>query len=487
MAESEKMVDSVKKIFSILLVGADPDEALLIEKSLERTDITTTISMSHLQKSDVIKLPDDRDLTFYFHDDSQSESSIPEFNKQTVIVTPCYDKEINDALLFKKGARHILFQPLEINEVIAVAKQVLRDSRKYWKENLEDKNILKFLQFLDKNKIDKIVPSYSGLKNKGYFFPTLDALSDDYENIEEYLNALAKRGFLVRKINNRFRQCSQCHSHQLNYREICPSCSSIDIVQGQMIHHFHCGHIDSFDSYLRGTDLVCPKCEKTLRHIGLDYEKPADYFKCANCETIVPEPAVEPECLNCGLAGSSKNTLEKEIFTYYVTELATNAVERGEITDVDLASILYDTHTNLHNKQYFELELERETERFTRHKSTFTLMMARIGKIDEIQQSNPERVIWYVNMLFSALSKELRTLDTTCGWDGNTLGILLPETEAENAFIVAKRMNDNIMNLEYLFEIAKPEITFSVIQMEEELNGPEQLVSQAMSELEGEK
>ena len=481
------MVEAAEKVFHITLVGADPDEALLIEKSLERTDITTLMSMSHLQKSDVIKLPEERDLTFYFHDNSQSEASIPEFNKQSVIVTPCYDKEIIDALFFKKGARHVLFQPLEINEIIAVSKQVLLDSRKYWKESLEDENILKFLQYLSEHRIDKIIPSFSSLKHKGYFYPALQGLFDEFENIEEYLNALAKRGFLVRKINNRFRECSQCHSHHLNYREICPSCSSIDIVEGQMIHHFHCGHIDSFDSFLRDTDLVCPKCEKTLRHIGLDYEKPADYFKCANCQAIVPEPAVEPECLNCGLAGSAKNTLEKEIFAYYVTELANNAVERGEITDVDLASILYDTHTNLHNKQYFELELKRENERFTRHKSEFTLMLVRIGKIDEIQQSHPDRVIWYVNMLFSALSKELRTLDTTCGWNPNTLGILLPETNADNAFIVAKRMHDNIMTLEYLFEIAKPEITFSVIEMKEEFDGTDALVAQAISELEDEK
>ena len=44
---------------------------------------------------------------------------------------------------------------------------------------------------------------------------------------------------------------------------------------------------------MRGGDLVCPKCNRQLRHIGVDYEKPSKLFTCFNCEIYCPEKIVD--------------------------------------------------------------------------------------------------------------------------------------------------------------------------------------------------
>jgi diguanylate cyclase (GGDEF)-like protein len=250
-----------------------------------------------------------------------------------------------------------------------------------------------------------------------------------------------------------------------------------------MIHHFSCGHVDSLDSFRQGTDLVCPKCDQTLRHIGIDYEKPSDYFKCESCRAIVPDPAVELECLVCGLICKPEDTVEKNIYSYEFSEFAWEAVRSGKILGLDIGSLLYDQHTNLYNKQYFEIELKRELIRMRRYKSEFTLVLARIEKIDEIQKNHPGRFTWYVNSIFKALTQDLRELDTTCVWESNTLGIILSETNLEGALIVVNRINKNIQSLEYLYDVCTPEVTFSAVQGDASHESVEQLTALAMKDL----
>ena len=176
-------------------------------------------------------------------------------------------------------------------------------------------------------------------------------------------------------------------------------------------------------------------------------------------------------------------TVEKNIYSYELSEFAWEAVRSGKIAGVDLTSFLYDHNTNLYNKQYFEIELKRELIRMKRYKSEFTLVLARIEKIDEIQRNHPGRVTWYVNSIFKALTKDLRELDTTCVWETNTLGIILSETNLDGALIVVNRINQNIQSLEYLYDVCTPEVTFSAVQGDPSHESGEQIAALAMKDL----
>lgn len=472
------------RFFNILFVGSDEEEYALLEDAVRSLNsMSVNFSIARQERNLLFKAPKGIDLTFYCQDGADLESiHTPVFMNPTAVITSSLKKDITSAT-YKNGATYVLHKPIKQVEILTVLNNSFSLSEKYLKTNTKDKYVLSFLENIINKEITVINPVFSPFKPKGYSYPDIDRVSDELESVESYLDMLAEKGFFAKKLNNRFRLCKQCGTHHINYREVCPACSSLDIEKKQMIHHFHCGHIDSFESYMKGTDLICPKCEQTLRHIGLDYEKPSEYYKCSSCQVIVAEPKVEPECLVCGITCETHETIEKHIFSYEITELAYEAVKNGVISGVDLASILFDNHTKLYNKQYFEIELKRELIRMTRYESDFTLILARIEKVEEVQLNHPDKIVWYVNTIFKALCKYLRDLDTTCVWESNTLGILLTETNYEEAMFVAKRISSNIGSLEYLYDIAKPEITFSIIQGDSSFETSGQLITLALEEL----
>lgn len=473
----------MKKVFNVAIVGAGEEESRFLKNVLISAEFDATFSVVYQEKSSLQQGAEHIDLILYCQEEGiAGVDDLPLFVGKTILITSCYEKEILLAA-FRKGAAYVLYRPLYRWEVLVAIRNVLFFSKRYWKANLTDTAILSFLETLAKSGVSVIEPLSSPFKPTGHFYPDILHITGALENEEAYLNALAERGFFVRRLRNRVRLCGLCDSYQINYREVCPVCSSIDIIRGQMIHHFQCGHVDSIENFRQGVDLICPKCEKTLRHIGIDYEKPSGYFKCASCHSVVSEPVVELECLVCGLICKPDETVEKNIYSYELTELAWEAVRSGKIMGMDLESILYDAHTHLFNKQYFEIELKRELIRMKRYKSTFTLILARIENVGEIQKNHPDRLTWYVNSLFKALTEGLRELDTCCVWESHTLGIILSETNLEGALVVVNRISQSIKALEYLYDIAKPEVTFGVVQGDPSHESAGQITAIAMKDL----
>lgn len=480
---TQKNGNELRKSFNIVIVGASEVELRFIKSSLDSLQFEAILTTIKNNDTGTMTISNDTDLTIYFQPEGTSAPEhVPVFLNKTLFITSCYDQSI---LLssFKKGVNHVLYRPLRRAEFLIAVRNLLFFSQKYRDAGLTEAAILSFLKEIVKSGSEVINPVSSPLKPTGHFYPDVLKILGELENEEDYLEALTDKGLFIKKLKNRVRLCPICQSYQINYREVCPSCSSIDISKKQMIHHFHCGHIDSLENFRKGSDLFCPKCEQTLRHIGIDYEKPSEYFQCNDCGNIAPEPKIEIECLVCGLACPPDKTVEKNIYAYELTDLAWEALRNDKIRGIDIASILYDRHTNLYNKQYFEMELNRELIRMKRYNSIFTFVLARIEKIDEIMLSHPDRVSWYVDNIFNALSKGLRELDTTCVWDSKVLGIILSGTNLTGTKVVIERMGQNIQAMEYLYDISKPEVTFSVISGEDAQGSIEKLTELAMKGL----
>lgn len=473
----------MKKVFKVVIVGAREEEYAYLKSSLESARFDTFLSISKGGEASLEHLAEHTDLTIYCQEEGAvGLDNVPVFVGKTILVTSCYEK---DLLLgaFKKGAAYVLYRPIYRAELLPAIRNVLFFSKKYREAQLADAAILSFLSEVVASGVTVIEPVSSPFKPTGHFYPEVLNITGELENEEAYLDALSDRGFFTKRLRNRVRLCTLCESYQVNYREVCPACSSIDIVKEQMVHHFSCGYVGSLESFRQGADLVCPKCEQTLRHIGIDYEKPSDYFRCASCQTIVPEPVVELECLVCGLVCRPGETLEKNIYAYELTPYAREAVRIGKITEVDLAALLYDHHTNLYNRRYFEHELKRELARMKRYRSVFTLVLGRIETIGKVQKLYPDRVAWYANSIFKTLTKGLRELDTTCVWDAHTLAIILAGTDSDGAVPVVKRINEAIQGLEYLYDLCPPEVTFSIIEGDDTYDSVDPLVARAVKEL----
>jgi hypothetical protein len=110
---------------------------------------------------------------------------------------------------------------------------------------------------------------------------------------------LAEAGMLRRRFADRHSACPRCYSHRLVVREECPTCRSPNLSHAAFLHHFSCAHVGPEEAFRQGSALVCPKCQKQLRHYGKDYDKPGDALVCKQCGDTTTEPAIGFQCQDC--------------------------------------------------------------------------------------------------------------------------------------------------------------------------------------------
>ena len=101
---------------------------------------------------------------------------------------------------------------------------------------------------------------------------------------------------------DRLRQCPSCSSSRLNYVDVCPECHALDIVREPSLHCFVCGHVGPQQAFLKGDALVCPNCLSQLRHIGSDYDRPLENYRCRSCGAFFVDAEVDVRCIDCGQA-----------------------------------------------------------------------------------------------------------------------------------------------------------------------------------------
>ena len=128
---------------------------------------------------------------------------------------------------------------------------------------------------------------------------------------------------------DRVHVCPTCgHSHLL-FIECCPKCKSSDISQEQMIHHFRCANISPETTYAYDGQLVCPKCRHVLRHIGVDYDRPATVYTC-NCGNTFIASAMKVVCTACGGTTTPEELNPVDVWEYKLTSAGLAAFATDE-------------------------------------------------------------------------------------------------------------------------------------------------------------
>lgn len=174
-------------------------------------------------------------------------------------------------------------------------------------------------------------PEASRSSKIGYAFPFIENLVSDGASLE-LLNILdlgIEKGLLTAKVKDRIHTCNSCHGNYINFREVCPKCQTVDIESKDLVHHFKCAHVDVIDKFKEGEELVCPKCDNKLRHIGIDYDKPSTMHECRCCHHQFQESDMIAFCIDCGKEEDTSNLLENEICTYALTERGEHIVKNG--------------------------------------------------------------------------------------------------------------------------------------------------------------
>lgn len=105
----------------------------------------------------------------------------------------------------------------------------------------------------------------------------------------------------------------------------------------------------------------------------------------------------------------------------------------------------HDTLTELWNRQRFESALDIELERVRRYGSTCALIMLDVDHFkqvnDQYGHAAGDRVLMDLGEL---LAQETRAPDQVARWGGEEFMILLPETGADGAFILAERIRRRV-------------------------------------------
>jgi hypothetical protein len=171
----------------------------------------------------------------------------------------------------------------------------------------------------------------------GYTFPELSISFEAHEEpqVLEALNWAESAGWIWADFMEKIYTCPQCSGGFLSYREVCPHCQSSNTYGEDLIHHFPCANIGPLSDFQKdGTDnLKCPKCDKNLHHIGVDYDKPSILNHCNNCDARFQDVYVRAKCLNC------ENDVEvgflqvNNINTYKLTKQGRQYVVSGNQVD----------------------------------------------------------------------------------------------------------------------------------------------------------
>ena len=177
----------------------------------------------------------------------------------------------------------------------------------------------------------RLKPVTSALSHTGYSFPLL-SLHFNNENTDgefKILDNLTSKEFFRIRYEDIVHLCTNCYSGFLNYREICPKCESSDLYTENLIHHFVCAHVAPESDFINGDQMICPKCNRLLRHIGVDYDKPSIIYTCNKCGHHFQDSVMKAHCMSCNIEHNVDSLLERKIYNYELTALGEESAING--------------------------------------------------------------------------------------------------------------------------------------------------------------
>lgn len=278
----------------------------------------------------------------------------------------------------------------------------------------------------------------------GYDFPFISLFYKKTEAISllKNLENAVKGNHLSIALKDYVHLCKSCSGNYLNFRECCPKCDSIDIASNDMVHHFVCAHVAPEKDFKVDGSLECPKCDKSLRHIGIDYDKPSSIFSCNSCSHEFQNASMKALCLDCNTENNLDELLEKTIGSYKVTQIGEsllfdkNREYQPEKKVVSLGSM---------NSNLFKLIVNQEIKRIkvTNGNSFFAKISFDNSQLDLL---NKDLKLDLTKEISAIIQSYLKPSDILSAENYNSYYILLPETK-ENQFERLENIQYNLSKL----------------------------------------
>ena len=272
-----------------------------------------------------------------------------------------------------------------------------------------------------------------------YRYPLLEALLDPGYAADRWIASLLARQLIERAaLVDRVRLCATCRSAHQNYVEMCPDCASIDVAQRPALHCFACGHVALQERFRREGVLICPNCDRRLRHIGSDYDRPLESWACNACQRLFVEPEVRARCLGCGALVEPARLLSHDVAHYRLSEQGRLAAHTGELGDVYsvLDQINYVAPDAFGQTLDWMLRLSR------RHpESRFALLGVRLVNVAAlVTRIGHARTLLLMDALADRLRETVRSTDFCTRTSEEQFWVLLPQIDAAGLRILEARL-----------------------------------------------
>lgn len=229
--------------------------------------------------------------------------------------------------------------------------------------------------------------------------------------IQRRLEMLAGLDLLHRRHFSRTHTCNKCGSARLHAYEACPACGSADLREETLVHHYRCGCQEIESHFRQGDQLVCPKCRRTLHHIGVDYGKPGTAVVCAACGETNSEPFVNFVCLDCSTVQPADKAAATDWFSYELTEEGIRAMRQGRLPQFDIAPLL-EGRTHTYSPREFRLLATHEMKLAERLKRPFSVARFTILNLDALmRERGPIATDEAFRRIADAVAAELRSSD----------------------------------------------------------------------------
>jgi DNA-binding response OmpR family regulator/GGDEF domain-containing protein len=382
------------------------------------------------------------------------------------------EQYVREAL--RAGAQAVVRAPYDYDSLFEVI-QVLRpragptgEPQPKYVRKRNEQAIIHFLRTLLEQDIPAVRPQHDPQTAIGFTYPLVEAAFDvPKERCVQILEELVADGLLDRKLTNKVNVCPACGWHTINFVELCPQCRSLDTEVQDVVHHFACAYVGAWSEFRKGLELVCPKCDKVLRHMGLDYDKPMETFVCNDCHHVFNEARIDGQCLHCGKMTPAVEIETLKVHTYMPNAKTNRAVAHGRLYGLDIRSVLYDDRSRTFRKDFLIFEIDREIYRARRYDSPLCLALLNVSGMEESPGARDPAVFAQVqNAVFEAVSGALRDLDILSIIDDGLAAVLLPETDPVGAVQLTERIRTILPELRSLSFDDNLSLTVAVAQFQ---------------------
>lgn len=296
-----------------------------------------------------------------------------------------------------------------------------------------DKTLLGILKTMKDTNQAEFQPHYNKNSKSGYSYPEVAKSLDIQDGTEVYyLELLAQRDCLIKEFYDKVVSCPFCQNSNLNYREKCPNCNSSNIMKVDMIHHFQCAYVGPEYEFQDGMKYVCPKCKERLHHIGVDYDKPNQDFKCNGCETLFLEPNHSLQCRGCEKEFLIDHALKEIVYQYRIAPLANTVLKEQAFPGTSINHGYINEKNGLSNHDYFRVRLKDELERSKLFNHPISMMTLTVkNHHDIINEKGEEQYEKILSDFVQELREVLSPVDLATRVNENQFACLLIETNKD--------------------------------------------------------